>query len=581
MTDSVISKFEIQLDAGPEPIFKGGEVITGKLQIELSRPIVINAVKLQMKGRSVWLNDPMKKDDIEKVLFDNDMTLLERPPGKLEPGHFTWIGNFTYSLPFECPLPKGCPTSYEGPYAYIRYFIRASLVHEEDNGQVHEYYVKQAFSIVSPSDGYLVIGESQSVKDSATFGSCCCKGKLNAELNLPKTGYLPGEAVYGSLKIGNKYPKDILNHMEVRLVDRVRRIGAAEIAAASPWRTLLYRRLEEEENTPKNRKEGIQKENLQLLTIPSVCPTTKGDFDSVTNEVHQLIPNGRLLESPSTATLRFRKQPFLKIEYAIQLTLGVFLLLEVPIDIGEHSTKDHDIKLQHFVAGAQTVEERDESGKIAINGPFTYTPVYPYKDNVTSSVPEPQTYSPAVPTIQEEQTIMNASHSVVEREIQNDSPSEDGKTLVRTVKTVVTHVDGNETKTMEETVVEQDGSFTRTIEETVLSADGIEKHRIEEISIDNEGHQDTKIEEVENVVPEEEIEQRKKEIIEETVELPEHQEASAVITSSEGDQVTVYSEETEDGGAHTIKTTTVTKHSDGSESTIIQEHTTIEGDGDD
>ena len=67
---------------------------------------MINAIKLQMKGRAVWVNDPMKKDDIEKVLFDNDFTLLERPPGKLEPGHFTWVDNFTYSLPFECPLPK-------------------------------------------------------------------------------------------------------------------------------------------------------------------------------------------------------------------------------------------------------------------------------------------------------------------------------------------------------------------------------------------------------------------------------------------------------------------------------------------
>ena len=34
-----------------------------------------------------------------------------------------------------------------------------------------------------------------------------------------------------------------------------------------------------------------------------------------------------------------------------------------------------------FVAGPQPVEESDEKGKIAINGPFTYTPIYLTKEH--------------------------------------------------------------------------------------------------------------------------------------------------------------------------------------------------------
>ncbi|KAL6723880.1 hypothetical protein Aduo_018837 [Ancylostoma duodenale] len=214
-SDTVVSVFEILLDAGNEPVFKGGEVITGQIRIELRSPIVINAVKLQLKGRATWLNDPVKKDNIEKVYFDQDFILLERPPGKAEAGHFIWIGGFPYSLPFECPLPKGCPTSYEGPYAFIRYFIKASLIHEESDGKTKEYYVKKAFSIVSSSEEHVVRGESVTVKDSVNYGKCCCKGKLMAELSLPKTGYLPGEMVVGSIKLGNKYPKDILQHVSL------------------------------------------------------------------------------------------------------------------------------------------------------------------------------------------------------------------------------------------------------------------------------------------------------------------------------------------------------------------------------
>ncbi|EYC38009.1 hypothetical protein Y032_0750g2042 [Ancylostoma ceylanicum] len=177
-SDTVVSVFEILLDAGNEPVFKGGEVITGQIRIELRSPIVINAVKLQLKGRATWLNDPVKKDNIEKVYFDQDFILLERPPGKAEAGHFIWIGGFPYSLPFECPLPKGCPTSYEGPYAFIRYFIKASLIHEEADGKTKEYYVKKAFSIVSPSEEHVVRGETVTVKESVNYGKCCCKGKV-------------------------------------------------------------------------------------------------------------------------------------------------------------------------------------------------------------------------------------------------------------------------------------------------------------------------------------------------------------------------------------------------------------------
>ncbi|EYC38011.1 hypothetical protein Y032_0750g2043 [Ancylostoma ceylanicum] len=38
-----------------------------------------------------------------------------------------------------------------------------------------------------------------------------------AELSLPKTGYLPGEMVLGSIKVGNKYPKDILQHVSLQV----------------------------------------------------------------------------------------------------------------------------------------------------------------------------------------------------------------------------------------------------------------------------------------------------------------------------------------------------------------------------
>jgi len=111
--NEVFHRFDIEFDAGPEPVFHGGELVTGSLRVCLKRQTTINAIRIEFKGRACWLGQSSKEKSEEKIYFDKDFVLLERPPGHPEPGHFPWNHNFTYSLPFEFPLPRGCPTSYE------------------------------------------------------------------------------------------------------------------------------------------------------------------------------------------------------------------------------------------------------------------------------------------------------------------------------------------------------------------------------------------------------------------------------------------------------------------------------------
>ncbi|KAF7637553.1 Arrestin_C domain-containing protein [Meloidogyne graminicola] len=492
--DNIFERFEVEFDAGTSPVFHGGELITGSLKIQLKKEVTINAIHIQFRGRAVWL-DPKHptKEAGEKIYFDKNFVLLERPPGHPEPGHFPWSANFLYSLPFECPLPKGCETSYEGPHGFIRYYSRAILeIAEPDNAK---YIIKQCFSIISsPELNQLVppISDPISEKKTVRFGSCCCRGKMTAEIILPKSSYAPGEDVIGNFSINSSSAKNVLEHIEVRLIDRLSRITSdlEPFKEASPLpepingietktkeknsknkqkqkngineaainnekqlntkevfpfkenkkqkktnsisttkpspsstssterhRVVFGRRLVKEdfkgETTNERKNSGdknvLIKKDVYFLRIPSVVPTTQGknilinvktclfvlsqtttkhitdnqlqqssQFDELVDGVGA--ENGqfhRLLESPSTATLRARREPFLRVDYALQIYLGTHVLVELPIQIHPIPIYAKGIGFQPFAGGPQSVVEPDESNYIPFKGPFTFAPLYP------------------------------------------------------------------------------------------------------------------------------------------------------------------------------------------------------------
>lgn len=65
--------FRVELDAGNGPLFRGGERITGNVKIQLKKEIVIQAIRIQFKGRSLQ-KDSKKGRDVEKVCNKNTPT---------------------------------------------------------------------------------------------------------------------------------------------------------------------------------------------------------------------------------------------------------------------------------------------------------------------------------------------------------------------------------------------------------------------------------------------------------------------------------------------------------------------------
>lgn len=496
--ETLFSRFKIEFDAGPEPVFHGGELITGSLKIQLKQECTINSIRLQFRGLAVWLGPTEGKKaekaqgKTEKIYFDKDFVLLERPPGHPEPGHFPWNANFPYSLPFECPLPKGCETSYEGPHGFIRYYARVVLETDEPS-QKAQYLVKKAFSIVSPPELHQLVppqSDPTSAKKTVRFGGCCCRTKMTAEIHLPKSAYAPGENIIGTFTVDSRTAKNAIEHIEVRLVDRLQRIlevppatptpliesmapannetagaapneanatddkntpaanpssnseavsngnakkkkmkattkaqgannsnakasshgkkGTAAVAAVGQpcqcQRVISGRKLTKEDFLGRTEAEQqikgaqmVTRTNVLFMRVPAVTPSSQvenvhphAQHTSMLFDEYAAAADGttadlleennivnRLLESPSTATLRARKEPFLLVDYALQISIGAHVLLELPIQVHPIPVYAKGIGFGPFGAGAQPISEPDEAAMFAFSGPFMFRPLYP------------------------------------------------------------------------------------------------------------------------------------------------------------------------------------------------------------
>nr|CAD2202989.1 unnamed protein product [Meloidogyne enterolobii] len=541
-------------------VFHGGELITGSLKIQLKKEVTINAIRIQFRGRAVYL-DPKHptKEAAEKVYFDKNFILLERPPGHPEPGHFPWSANFLYSLPFECPLPKGCETSYEGPHGFIRYYARAILETAEPDKA--KYIVKQCFSIISsPELHQLVppISDPISEKKTVRFGSCCCRGKMTAEILLPKSSYAPGEDVIGNFTMDSSTAKNALEHIEVRLIDRLQRITSdlEPIKEATPTITepvngvegktgkklknkqkqkngtndnsankaedqqqkevVFGRRLVKEdfkgETTPERRNSGenknvITKTNVYFLRIPAIISTTQlndqqqqqsaSQFDELVDGVDA--ENGqfhRLLESPSTATLRARREPFLRVDYALQIYLGTHVLVEIPIQVhpipiyAKAIKTTTNVKSQHpkqSINGGIKSEELQQQPFIVVTSTST-TKEENTKKTITTF---PETTTTTTTTITEERT------TITKEEEENKIITEEivsGKDNFPEVSELNKGGSEIKEKPLEQIIIKEEKPETIIIEEQEqLPNGGTKTTKIEETSLQQNGDESDEV----------------------------------------------------------------------------------------
>ncbi|KMZ02059.1 arrestin domain-containing protein 2 [Drosophila simulans] len=190
-------------------VFYAGQTVAGQVTLSTDKAIQIKAIRLKLKGyaETHWTESKTDSNNkstsesyngFEKYLSSKVYLLGSEisPEMSLEPG--------TRSYNFACPIPINCPSSFEGTHGRIRYMVDVNIIQPWK----YDSIFSRAFTVIQVMDINTYNSVSQvpvQAKTEKTFGVWPFRSDpLTLELNLPQTGFVPGQTVPVNVLIGNE-----------------------------------------------------------------------------------------------------------------------------------------------------------------------------------------------------------------------------------------------------------------------------------------------------------------------------------------------------------------------------------------
>lgn len=190
-------------------VFYAGQMVAGQVTLSTDKAIQIKAIRLKLKGyaETHWTESKTDSNNkstsesyngFEKYLSSKVYLLGSEisPEMALEPG--------TRSYNFACPIPINCPSSFEGTHGRIRYMVDVNIIQPWK----YDSIFSRAFTVIQVMDINTYNSVSQvpvQAKTEKTFGVWPFRSDpLTLELNLPQTGFVPGQTVPANVLIGNE-----------------------------------------------------------------------------------------------------------------------------------------------------------------------------------------------------------------------------------------------------------------------------------------------------------------------------------------------------------------------------------------
>ncbi|XP_016970859.2 arrestin domain-containing protein 2 [Drosophila rhopaloa] len=190
-------------------VYYAGQSISGQVTLCTDKLIQIKAIRLKVKGfaETHWTESKTDSNNkstsesyngFEKYLSSKSYLLGSEISTEiaLEPG--------TRAYTFSCQIPINCPSSFEGTHGRIRYMVDVSIIQPWK----YDSLFSRAFTVIQVMDTNTYATVSQvpvQARTEKTFGVWPFRSDpLTLELNLPQTGFVPGQTVPVNVLVGNE-----------------------------------------------------------------------------------------------------------------------------------------------------------------------------------------------------------------------------------------------------------------------------------------------------------------------------------------------------------------------------------------
>ncbi|OQV13229.1 Arrestin domain-containing protein 3 [Hypsibius exemplaris] len=301
-----VKNLEIVL-SGNRTVFQGGEVVRGKLVIEIEKVLKIRWIRMTIRGvaRVHWTESRntgarlggygmlyTEHFQAEVEYVNKKIILLGSETG--EARESLAEGRHEYRFSFTLPQ-NSVATSFEGKYGSIRYWLKAEL----GKPWSFAYKTKKPVTVISPID----INRSEFMEpvEGAVEKNVCCwwcvSAPVTAEIRTDRKGYCPGESIAISALFNNGTRRHITPHATLYQVQSFNANG-------------------------KSRSRAIKLTTVSGVAIP---PGETGYWDA------------QLLKVPAVSPSILNCQ-LIKVDYQVKITLQIpgacNLYADLPVVIG-------------------------------------------------------------------------------------------------------------------------------------------------------------------------------------------------------------------------------------------------------
>uniref|UniRef100_A0A8C0WJK4 Arrestin C-terminal-like domain-containing protein n=1 Tax=Castor canadensis TaxID=51338 RepID=A0A8C0WJK4_CASCN len=213
-----VKAFAVRLDgasAGAEPVFSGGQVVAGRVWLELTGAARVGALGLRARGRAHvhWTESRSAGASTAYThSYSECVELLSHRATLLAPGTHTGATTTLpagrHEFPFSFQLPLALVTSFEGKHGHVRYCVKATL---------HRPWfpvrrARKAFTVIEPLDinTPALLAPQAGTREKVARPWYCARGLVSLSAKIDRKGFTPGEVIAIVAEVDNGCVRPVL-----------------------------------------------------------------------------------------------------------------------------------------------------------------------------------------------------------------------------------------------------------------------------------------------------------------------------------------------------------------------------------